>query len=468
MATGRIREGIRPLYRSILHQARLLSHTWKDRTILDSHTYLARKWLEQASLATDEVIHLEVVGKGKEKMKEDPRYFPPALSSMEIRARKRFDRAKDHLRHLADANMGWPHAVRRALEAAYGRRGRLRREILNIIKPTPSRSTEEVEIAKVSDRKREVHPLLRALILSSHSNRGSAPKPAHFDWPPESILPPRDDANLKAMGKVMSRRREMNAKAKWLAAQMRKVIVPIEVRKRQGDRTKEGEMGKEERRDAGAPWCWLEKLENQAKSPGPGAFLPRRLRSEEAWHDEGRRGWVEGGGSGGRESGPVYLDRAREEARHFSSQMGYEPNRRRKPCSKTQGWIRGPRDYEREPRARRREYMRILAISPLVEVGGCESEQEGSRAAVREQGQGRAPPSVKPSSWARDTQRGIQACFPPPSPAVQVREGESRKKSVNVKRSRLSLLRINARGAASGSEGFLSAEEIEFLRSGSK
>lgn len=96
------------LYRAILCQARLLAQTFDDPAIAQAHRTIARSRLE--------------------------RFVQPRGGTSQFSDGQTPDvkHAIVHLRQLATANLGWPHAVNRALEHAYGRRGKLKHQALKV------------------------------------------------------------------------------------------------------------------------------------------------------------------------------------------------------------------------------------------------------------------------------------------------------------------------------------------------
>ena len=299
---------MKQVYRHILHQARLLSHTFEDDTILVSHRYVAR-----ANLA--------------------PLVQSPAAASAspaELARSRRLAKATRHARQLADANVGWPHAVERALWVAYGRRGKLRRDALGHLSPPRSESSDTHLPREL--RYREIPPLLATLLTHGDTMRGTPSKPAHIQRPPPPYLPPApaqagQQQQQQQVRLHLSRRRDVNARQKWLRTQMKKVILPIDV------------VGGARIRD----------LERRAAPLVVGTGTGTGT---------GRAGAGAGAGAG------AHLDRARRDMMPLST--GVRAQRMRRASIRAQGWAKAPVDYAERPRARRRMYARLLEVSPVL------------------------------------------------------------------------------------------------------
>ncbi|KAF6766835.1 hypothetical protein PSEUBRA_000694 [Kalmanozyma brasiliensis GHG001] len=316
-------EGLKHLYRTILRQARLLSCTFDDPILFSSHRYLARKNLEPLlTPSTSEPASSQE--------------WPPST------AVKRLLRAKAHRRHLADANFGWEHSVQRSLSLAYARTGKLRRDVLGDLSPTPSSAAKEQKYEKRLRRK-DFSPVLQTLLTSPSSMDGAAVKSKEhlMRRPPPPFLPAEDDALVKLFGKAISRRRVANASKKFVKTYLRKVLVPLDV---VSFTAAEG----------GTDGSIVAHLEAKARGkPSRGS----RKRDNAQW-----------------------LSGARQKVDHYRSDMDSSEHRKR--ALRQHGWSSHPKDYSR-PRAQRRLYGRLLADVPLLLIDthtmGNASEGSGER-----------------------------------------------------------------------------------------
>ncbi|KAJ1035309.1 hypothetical protein NDA13_000729 [Ustilago tritici] len=315
-------EGLRHLYRTILHQARLLSSTFNDPVILTSHRYLVRCNL--SPLLTTRPSHLPSTSSCA---------YPPSTEA------KRILRARTQRRHLADANFGWEHAVYRSLSLAYARSGKLRRDALSDLSPHPSASPSEKKYPKEL-RKKEFPPLLVGLLTSEASMDGAPVKNASHltNRPPPPFLPAEDDALVQHFNKASGRRRVSGAKKKYLKSYMRKLKVPLDIVT--GDRASEDSL--------------FARLVNKAR-PMAEEFvnLPTRFHLRDEQKREEREG---------KDSKP-YLNTAYKAVQQYKSKMNAAQHRTK--ALRTQGWDSNPKDYS-QPRRQRRIYARILDDAPLL------------------------------------------------------------------------------------------------------
>lgn len=109
------------VYRAALQQARLLAHVWEDPHLYTAHRYLVRVSAETL-LETRPFSRLRPTSRPK----------TVAFRSLSIDTQRRWARCIKQVRNLANANAGWPHAVTRALDQAYARRGKLRHELMQV------------------------------------------------------------------------------------------------------------------------------------------------------------------------------------------------------------------------------------------------------------------------------------------------------------------------------------------------
>ncbi|SJX63698.1 uncharacterized protein SRS1_14449 [Sporisorium reilianum f. sp. reilianum] len=301
-------EGLKHLYRTILQQARLLSHTLDDPIVLNSHRFLARKNLEP--LLSPPVPP------------EVERQWPPSTAT------KRILRAQMHRRHLADANFGWEHSVQRALSLAYARTGKLRRDALSDLSPIASSSRAEQKHEKKL-RKKEVPPVLQTLLTSAASMNGAAVKSRdHLTArPPPPFLPTVDDPLVKHYGKALGRRRVLNATGKFVKEYLKKVSVPVDVIDSNG---------------AGGDGL-LGHLEAKARPPTEHvAGYPRAAT---------------------RTQHPPYLSSATQSIARYRSALHASTHRKR--SLRTHGWTSHPKVFS-HARRRRRLYARLLDDVPIL------------------------------------------------------------------------------------------------------
>ncbi|KAN0060826.1 hypothetical protein ACQY0O_007485 [Thecaphora frezii] len=449
---------ILPLYRSILHQARLLSHTWSDQTLLRSHAYLARRNLEpllsQQSRSRDHVIATkrEVASRSQPAIAADPSLqddvsvgagldvsWPPPTEQ------KRLKRARMHLRHLADANVGWPHAVERAIELAYARRGKLRRDALALLSPQPAPLPGQQRLPRRL-QPRALHPVLAQLLVTPETVRGTAARPQHLQRVPPPYLLAEDDPLITKFGKHIGARRMANAWRKWFRLQMKKVVVPVDVvtaANSQGQGENEGGEGGQRYRD----------LEARAACSHPS--LPRRARAGAGAGVEARdttsAAAAAVGGGGGEAAVAAYLRRAQREVARFSSEVRAQAMR--KPSQRSQGWERAPKDYAARGRARRRLYARLLEKSPVLVVSGRGSGAEAEEKRAHEgRVHGRDPLGLR--KQLRNAMEQL----------AEARAGGGGGLKLGIKVSEHATRKRGARGAPRDSAERLTEQEMGFLQ----
>ena len=109
------------VYRAALQQARLLAHVWEDPHLYTAHRYLVR-------------VSAETLLEKRPFSRLRPTSGPKSVTfrSLPIDTQRRWARCIKQVRNLANANAGWPHAVTRALDQAYARRGKLRHELMQV------------------------------------------------------------------------------------------------------------------------------------------------------------------------------------------------------------------------------------------------------------------------------------------------------------------------------------------------
>lgn len=188
---------IASIYRTWRQQARALAQMWRCPQLYEAHASLARRHMDRRPTTSR----------------------PRAV--WERRAHKR-------IRQLMQANAGFPPAVRRAMDQAYGRRGPFRHLLLGALcapHPTPReadlRYPPKLRLPSVS-------PALRALLLSHHAHRVSPPRAAALACPPK--LHVAIDTVERIPGRRVGRRRVVRAHRQWLAAQLKRLRAPLCVR----------------------------------------------------------------------------------------------------------------------------------------------------------------------------------------------------------------------------------------------
>ncbi|KAH8835700.1 hypothetical protein DL96DRAFT_1702669 [Flagelloscypha sp. PMI_526] len=162
----------------------------------------------------------------------------PNLNSPYLRQRK-IKRVQRDLRRIQSANAGHGQAFESILETAYGRKGRLRRELMQPLtnepnKPQPLHPGVAMSAPLVSEVKKLRYPLFMgpiiSLLTSPYSKHtGSVLKPQYIDAPPS--LPPQynpHSVEAKYLG-PLSKRRERNIRHKYFVSQINKIYTPLRV-----------------------------------------------------------------------------------------------------------------------------------------------------------------------------------------------------------------------------------------------
>ena len=197
---------IASIYRAWRQQARALAEVWRCPQLYEAHARLARRHMDR---------------------------WPTSSRRRAVWER----RAHKRIRQLMQANAGFPPAVRRAIDEAYGRRGPFRYVLLgalSAVRATPDgaelRYPPELRLPSVS-------PALRALLLSQHAHRGSPPRAASLACPPK--LHVAIDTVERVPGRRVGRRRVVRAHRQWLAAQLQRLRAPLCVRLEADDATED-------------------------------------------------------------------------------------------------------------------------------------------------------------------------------------------------------------------------------------
>ncbi|WFD32523.1 heme o synthase [Malassezia sp. CBS 17886] len=351
--------GVRGLYRAWLKQARLFAAQWSDAYLYATHAHLAHITVTTLCDAWRHAAPSDAPVLAESELAGDVQY--------------QWRRCVRRLTQLAQANAGWPHAVHRALEQSYARRGKARHDILRDVLP-PHPSPAVGDDARYPKRLRLPHipPLLHTVLLSDASYRSGAPRPDTFVTPPKLALA-RDSAR-RLPGKRVGRRRVANAHWRWVTSHIHRLRAP---------------MGVSVRAPADAPehlhafardWSErtsrvLRRAEDAARPHA--ASVPRRVA-------HAQRTRAEGGDSSGRTaarptSTASYLRSARELARGPLG-MPALPGRWGR---KRDGWASAPTDYTQRHRARRRAWGKLLTATPQLDVHASEKALERMAAHAR-------------------------------------------------------------------------------------
>jgi len=183
------------------------------------------------------------------------------------------------LRRLRRANSGEKKAMEHVLDAAYGRKGKLKHELMkrfltNPFDPPPPRIISGVE----RSRPPSYSPELSTLLTSVHARTITKPlKSAALVTPPtlpERAEPTSEEARLLG---PFSRRREVNIRWRYYVAEVKKTYYPLEVTKPNGvsETTRLRETGAEE-------LGLLKEVEQLAHSGHMSPPVPRRQRGQAA------------------------------------------------------------------------------------------------------------------------------------------------------------------------------------------
>ncbi|KAF8807755.1 hypothetical protein BYT27DRAFT_7189850 [Phlegmacium glaucopus] len=128
------------------------------------------------------------------------------------------------------ANMGKTKAFDRVLDLAYGRKGKIRWELMQPLLSDPSAPLPQPIIPTNKKSRPPVYsPALKALLTSAYSRTTKPLKIGNLVNPP--VLPARADpssADARIFG-PLSKRREVNIRRCYFASEWKKVFPPIEV-----------------------------------------------------------------------------------------------------------------------------------------------------------------------------------------------------------------------------------------------
>ena len=326
------------LYRAWREQARLLAYEWRDPHMYAAHTALARTSIEFVRDAQ----------RSGASTSDD-------ANARRTSAERRHRQSCARIRQLANANLGWPHAVARALEQAYARRGKPRRALLNVRHPLtqllapPHPSPAVGEEAQYMPRQRLPYlpPVLRALLLSTHAQRGAPAKESTLQCPPKLRI--AYDSAARIPGKTVPRRRVANAHWRYVTEHMSRLWLPLGV-----------QVGTQ---DIGMDTMYA----LEAKAQPRGTTVPHRVQMREgAISAETSAPTAPAPMSEGMPAtSPRFLARARALAEAVGTTA---PVSRLPRAQRTGPWKQARTDYSRRLRAQRRQWARLLAQTPKLHL----------------------------------------------------------------------------------------------------
>ncbi|GLB35981.1 hypothetical protein LshimejAT787_0302690 [Lyophyllum shimeji] len=144
--------------------------------------------------------------------------------------RGKLKRVSKDLREVEAANNGSTKAFTHVLDLAYGRKGKLRWEIMKPIFSDPNARVPPRIIPSVEKSRPPVYsPEMRALLLSSHSRKTKPLSSRALVDPP--TLPARADPSSKDAKLLgpFSKRREVNIRWRYFTQEWKKIRPPLEV-----------------------------------------------------------------------------------------------------------------------------------------------------------------------------------------------------------------------------------------------
>ncbi|PFH54829.1 hypothetical protein AMATHDRAFT_72589 [Amanita thiersii Skay4041] len=134
------------------------------------------------------------------------------------------------VRKLEAANQGNASSFMHLLDLAYGRKGKLKRELLEPLISYSSTSLPSLRNASIQKSHPPVcSPALSALLISPYSRTTKALKPSNIQKPPtlpERTNPDSDDA---AMLGPFSKRREVNIRWRYFTTECKKILPPLRI-----------------------------------------------------------------------------------------------------------------------------------------------------------------------------------------------------------------------------------------------
>ncbi|KAF7799322.1 hypothetical protein EIP86_010554 [Pleurotus ostreatoroseus] len=163
------------------------------------------------------------------KLKDDVQNVLKVPALNERLRRTKFKRVRKELRKIEAANARDSGAYRHILDVAYGRKGKLRHEIMEPLLTDPNAPLPDRIIPAMEKSRPPVFsPELTALLTSNHS-RESPLSPSALKKPPlmpERADPTSEDARLLG---PLSKRREVNIRWRYFTAQSKKCFPPLQV-----------------------------------------------------------------------------------------------------------------------------------------------------------------------------------------------------------------------------------------------
>ncbi|KAG6854231.1 hypothetical protein C0991_009249 [Blastosporella zonata] len=144
--------------------------------------------------------------------------------------RRKVKRVSKDIRKIEAANNGNTKAFEHILDVAYGRKGKLKWELMKPILSDPNAQVPPRIIPAVEKSRPPIYsPEIKALLLSSHSRKTKPLVAKSLTFPP--ILPLRADPSsedARLLG-PLSKRREVNIRWRYFTREWRKVLPPLQV-----------------------------------------------------------------------------------------------------------------------------------------------------------------------------------------------------------------------------------------------
>ncbi|KAG6911571.1 hypothetical protein DXG01_011873 [Tephrocybe rancida] len=144
--------------------------------------------------------------------------------------RSKMKRVKQDLRKIEAANNGSAKAFGHLLDLAYGRKGKLKWELMEPILSDPNAQVPPRIIPTIEKSRPPIYSAeLKALLLSGHSRKTKPLAAKSLEFPP--VLPLRADPSsedARLLG-PLSKRREVNIRWRYFTEEWRKVLPPLQV-----------------------------------------------------------------------------------------------------------------------------------------------------------------------------------------------------------------------------------------------
>ncbi|KAF8898926.1 hypothetical protein BD779DRAFT_48542 [Infundibulicybe gibba] len=142
----------------------------------------------------------------------------------------KFNRIRKELRKIHAANNGNHKAFAHILDVAYGRKGKLRWEIMEPLLSHPQALVPPRIIPAVEKSRPPIYsPELKALLTSAHSRTTKPLSPQALNSPP--LMPARANPSseeARLLGRL-SKRREVNIRWRYFTVEWKKIRPPLEV-----------------------------------------------------------------------------------------------------------------------------------------------------------------------------------------------------------------------------------------------